>query len=59
VIEGVELDSPSHFVVAVQWHPERTYIQSAFSRAIFTTFIKEAEAWEQQQLGEGAVARHV
>ena len=25
VIEGVELDSDQHFVVAVQWHPERSY----------------------------------
>lgn len=58
VIEGVELDSPSHFVVAVQWHPERTYTQSAFSRAIFASFLKEAEAWEQRQ-SEDAVAGHV
>lgn len=58
VIEGVELDSASHFVVAVQWHPERTYIQSAFSRAIFAAFLKEAEAWEQRQ-SESVVARHV
>jgi putative glutamine amidotransferase len=28
VIEGVELDSPDHFVVGVQWHPERTYTQN-------------------------------
>jgi gamma-glutamyl-gamma-aminobutyrate hydrolase PuuD len=35
VVEGVELDSVDHFVVGVQWHPERTYTQSAFSRAIF------------------------
>ena len=25
VIEAVELDAPNHFVVGVQWHPERTY----------------------------------
>ncbi len=25
VIEAVELDSAEHFVVGVQWHPERTY----------------------------------
>jgi putative glutamine amidotransferase len=46
VIEGVELDSSEHFVVGVQWHPERTYTQSAFSRAIFAAFVKAASAWE-------------
>jgi putative glutamine amidotransferase len=45
VIEAVELDSPDHFVVGVQWHPERTYTQSAFSRAIFSTFAQAAAAW--------------
>ncbi|MGP8185199.1 MAG: gamma-glutamyl-gamma-aminobutyrate hydrolase family protein [Terracidiphilus sp.] len=45
VVEAVELDSPEHFVVAVQWHPERTYAQSAFSRAIFSAFVDAAEAW--------------
>ena len=46
VIEGVELDSKDHFVVGVQWHPERTYTQSAFSRAIFAAFLGAAEEWE-------------
>ncbi len=35
VIEAVELDSDEQFVLAVQWHPERTYNQSEFSRAIY------------------------
>ncbi len=43
VVEGVELDSPSHFVVGVQWHPERTYAESEFSRAIFDALTKAAE----------------
>jgi putative glutamine amidotransferase len=46
VIEAVELAAPSHFVVAVQWHPERTYRQSEFSRAIFSAFVKAAGAWQ-------------
>ena len=45
VIEAVELDAPSHFVVAVQWHPERTYSQSQFSRAIFAAFRDAAASW--------------
>ncbi len=45
VIEAVELDAPDHFVVGVQWHPERTYAQSAVSRAIFAEFVKTAAGW--------------
>ncbi|MGA9670205.1 MAG: gamma-glutamyl-gamma-aminobutyrate hydrolase family protein, partial [Terracidiphilus sp.] len=57
VIEAVELDSPDHFVLALQWHPERTYTQSAFSRAIFAAFVREAEEWEPRH-SESALARH-
>jgi putative glutamine amidotransferase len=46
VIEAVELDAPDHFVIGVQWHPERTYTASAFSRAIFGAFIESAEKWQ-------------
>jgi putative glutamine amidotransferase len=52
VIEAVELDSPDHFVVGVQWHPERTYTQSAFSRAIFAAFVEAAAGWKRPS-GEG------
>jgi putative glutamine amidotransferase len=56
VIEAVELDAVEHFVVAVQWHPERTYTQSAFSRAIFAAFTDAAEAWEPPRV-EASVAK--
>jgi putative glutamine amidotransferase len=46
VIEAVELDAQDHFVVGVQWHPERTYAQSGFSRAIFSAFVDAAGQWE-------------
>jgi len=46
VIEAVELDSADHFVLGVQWHPERTYSQSAVSQAIFGEFITKAAAWK-------------
>jgi putative glutamine amidotransferase len=45
VIEAVELDSEDHFVVGVQWHPERTYQASAFSQAIFSAFVQAAAEW--------------
>jgi putative glutamine amidotransferase len=56
VIEAVELDSATHFVVGVQWHPERTYTQSAFSRAIFAAFAAAASAWEPRTV-EHSVAQ--
>ena len=51
VIEAVELDAPNHFVVAVQWHPERTYAESGFSRALFSAFIEAAEGWRERESG--------
>ncbi len=50
VIEAVELDSEDHFVLAVQWHPERTYATSAFSRAIFGAFVQAAVVWEPRRI---------
>jgi len=55
VIEAVELDSPDHFVIGVQWHPERTYTHSAFSRAIFSAFVQAATTWEPRRI-EASVA---
>ena len=52
VIEAVELDAPGHFVVGVQWHPERTYKESESSRRIFAAFLKEAEGWRPPAVNE-------
>lgn len=61
VIEAVELDAPEHFVIAVQWHPERTYAQSAFSRSIFRAFVESAALWQppsvQESVAEAARER--
>ena len=57
VVEAVELNSSSHFVVGVQWHPERTYTASAFSRAIFTAFVHAAEAWRPRRVEESVAAK--
>ena len=57
VIEAVELDSTAHFAVGVQWHPERTYTSSAFSRAIFSAFAQAATAWQPRPI-EVSVGRH-
>jgi putative glutamine amidotransferase len=49
VIEALELDSPDHFVVGVQWHPERTFTMSSLSRALFAAFAVAAEAWRPRE----------
>ena len=54
VIEAVELDDPDHFVVGVQWHPERTFEQSALSRALFAAFIEAARNWRPPVIEESA-----
>lgn len=48
VIEAVELKSPDHFVLGIQWHPERTYTTSDLSRAIFAGFVQAASAWSRR-----------
>ncbi len=52
VIEAVELDSTEHFVMGVQWHPERTFAQSEVSRAIFGELVRNASAWRAPAVGE-------
>jgi putative glutamine amidotransferase len=52
VVEAVELDSREHFVLGVQWHPERTYTQSALSRAIFASFVQAAVVWQPRRIAE-------
>jgi len=50
VVEGVEggqasEGAESHFVLGVQWHPERSTDISPTSRAIFRRFVSEAARW--------------
>jgi putative glutamine amidotransferase len=45
VIEALEGADPKQFVVAVQWHPERSYEVSAASRAIFAAFLDATREW--------------
>jgi putative glutamine amidotransferase len=42
VIEALEGTSPGHFVLAVQWHPERSVEEDAASRAIFKALLEAA-----------------
>ena len=51
VIEALEGTSPEQFVLAVQWHPERSLEQPA-SQAIFRALVEAARAHHQQLAGE-------
>ncbi len=42
IIEALEGTAADHFVLAVQWHPERSVEKDAASRAIFRAFIDAA-----------------
>lgn len=42
IIEALEGTSPDHFVLAVQWHPERSVDDDAASRNIFRALIEAA-----------------
>lgn len=55
VIEAIELASGQHFVLGVQWHPERTYISSAASRVIFSEFVAAAANWQARPIQESVV----
>jgi putative glutamine amidotransferase len=47
IIEALEGTSSDHFVLAVQWHPERT-TSDAPSRGIFSSLVKAARARQVQ-----------
>jgi putative glutamine amidotransferase len=48
IIEAVENASAEHFVLGVQWHPERSYHQDACSRAIFAALVEAARQWHER-----------
>ena len=51
VIEALESTLPEHFVVAVQWHPERSLNEPA-SQAIFRALVEAARSRHRQLAGE-------
>jgi putative glutamine amidotransferase len=52
IVEALEGTAPDHFVLALQWHPERSVDQDEASRSIFRALIEAAEARHQQLKGE-------
>ena len=52
IIEALEGTFPDHFVVAVQWHPERSIDDDEHSRRIFRALIEAAKQKHQELAGE-------
>jgi putative glutamine amidotransferase len=48
IIEALEGTAPDHFVLAVQWHPERSAEVDAASRAIFRALLDAAQSRHRQ-----------
>jgi putative glutamine amidotransferase len=44
IVEALEGTDPTHFVLAVQWHPERSVDRDEASQAIFRALVRAAEA---------------
>lgn len=47
VTEAIEGTTPDHWVIAVQWHPERTAEGDAASQRLFRAFVEAARARHQ------------
>ena len=48
VIEAIEGTQPGHYVVAVQWHPERDFDHDALSANLFRALVQAAREWRLQ-----------
>jgi len=52
IIEALEGTSREHFVLAVQWHPERSFDDDRRSQAIFSALVRAAQQQHKQLAGE-------
>jgi putative glutamine amidotransferase len=52
IIEALEGTSPDHFVLAVQWHPERSVDADELSRGIFRALVDAARVRHEKLSGE-------
>lgn len=50
VVESIEGTQADHFVVGLQWHPERSTETSQASRLLFQWFVEAAAAWEPRPI---------
>jgi putative glutamine amidotransferase len=49
IVEAVEGTSTDHFVIAVQWHPERSVDHDEASRAIFRALVAAAKRRKSEE----------
>jgi putative glutamine amidotransferase len=52
IIEALEGTSRDHFVLAVQWHPERSFDEDEHSRAIFRALVEASARKHTEVVGE-------
>src|SRR5262245_9930958 len=52
IVEAIEGTAPDHFVLAVQWHPERSVDDDEPSRRIFKALVDAAKARREKLVGE-------
>jgi putative glutamine amidotransferase len=52
IVEALEGTSRDHFVLAVQWHPERSFEEDERSRAIFSALVEAAREKHRELVGE-------
>jgi putative glutamine amidotransferase len=52
-VEAVESTAPDHFVIGVQWHPERSFDDDDYSKAIFRALVDAAREWHEQASANG------
>jgi putative glutamine amidotransferase len=49
-VEGAQHPNRRHFVLGIQWHPERTTYVSASSVGVFSRFVAEARMWSPRAI---------
>ena len=52
IIEALEGTSREHFVLGVQWHPERSFDDDLRSQAIFSALVEAARQKHKEMVGE-------
>jgi len=50
IIEAVERTNPEHFVLAVKWHPERSFDTDPASQALFKQFVEKSRKYKPKPL---------
>jgi len=48
IVEAIEGTAAGHWVLGVQWHPERTFGENEVSRHVFEKLVAEARSWHQR-----------